>query len=161
MIIRDDVTAETYCPLQFSIADLRRLKKEFRDHVPDVELDRCYTDAGEPFLIVTVPGADFDYAPPIIIRGERGWQMHRGGDGPLYEFATEREIAEFFIPRIEHRFGGWTLSARREEPRRDHLAHNYRRGLLETREEGGDFPASRKHRRTDLSLRFDTLDLGT
>jgi hypothetical protein len=44
-------------------------------------------------------------APPCITRGEvtgldgtrsLGWQMHRGGEGPLYAFATAREAAEFF-----------------------------------------------------------------
>jgi hypothetical protein len=44
------------------------------------------------------PRARFDDAPPCITRAERGWQMHRGGDGPLYEFATAQEVAEFFGP---------------------------------------------------------------
>jgi hypothetical protein len=48
-----------------------------------------------PFVSVTVPGVTED-AAACITRNERGWQMHRGGDGPLYEFATEREVAEFF-----------------------------------------------------------------
>ena len=97
MIVRNDITADTYCPLPFSSADYRRLKKDFRAHAPDVELDRGYTDDGKPYVSVTVPGVGFDDAPPciIIIRSERGWQMHRGGEGPLYEFATEREVAEF------------------------------------------------------------------
>ena len=31
-----------------------------------------------------------------MVASKLGWQMHRGGEGPLYEFATEREVAEFF-----------------------------------------------------------------
>jgi hypothetical protein len=74
-----------------------------------VELDLSYADDGKPYVSVTVPGA-FDEDGPIIIiiiRSEHGWQMHRGGDGPLYEFATAQEAAEFFIPRVGHRFGCW------------------------------------------------------
>ena len=100
MIIRNDITAETYCPLPFSTADLRRLKKEIRVHVPDVALDLSYADDGKPYVSVTVPGA-FDEDGPIIIiiirsevtgldgNSKLGWQMHRGGDGPLYEFAEK------------------------------------------------------------------------
>jgi hypothetical protein len=102
MIVRNDVTAETYEPIPFSTADLRRLKKDFRFHAPDVELDLGYTDDGKPYVSVTVPGA-FDEAGPIIIiiiiirsevtgldgNSKLGWQMHRGGDGPLYEFAEK------------------------------------------------------------------------
>jgi hypothetical protein len=106
MIIRNDVTAETYEPIPFSSADLRRIKEAFRDRVPDVVLERCDTD-GIPGIFVTVPGADFEDGSPCITRNERGWQMVRGGNGPLYEFASEREIAEFFIPRVGHRFGCW------------------------------------------------------
>jgi hypothetical protein len=56
-----------------------------------------------PFVSVTVLGIT-DEADPIIIRSEvtgldgnskLGWQVHRGGDGPPYEFASEREVAEF------------------------------------------------------------------
>ena len=89
-------TAATYRPLPFSSADYRGLKKDFRVHAPDVELDLGYTDDGLPYVFVTVPGADFEDGSPCITRNERGWQMHRGGDGPLYEFSTEREVAEFF-----------------------------------------------------------------
>jgi hypothetical protein len=95
MIVRDDITAETYCPVLFSSADYRRLKKAFRDHATGLELDLAQTDTGAPFLTVTDPAASFDDAPPCITRNERGWQMHRGGDGPLYEFATTQEVAEF------------------------------------------------------------------
>ena len=95
MIIRNDVTADTYRPLPFPTADLQHLKNAFQDHTPDVELDLGYTDTGLPFISVTVPGAGFNDAAPCITLGERGWQMHWGGDGPLYEFATEREVAEF------------------------------------------------------------------
>jgi hypothetical protein len=94
MILRDDVTAETYEPIPFSTADLRRLKKAFRDHAPHLELESCDTETGEPFVVVTVPGVTED-AAACITRGERGWQMVRGSDGPLYEFATEQEVAEF------------------------------------------------------------------
>jgi hypothetical protein len=107
MIIRNDVTADTYCPLPFSTADLRGLKEAFRDHARDLELDLSCTDGGVPGIFVTVPGANFEDGSPCITRNERGWQMVRGGNGPLYEFASEREIAEFFIPRIGHRFGCW------------------------------------------------------
>ena len=107
MVIRNDITTDTYVPIQFSTADLRRIKKEFRARVPDLELDLGDTDDGIPVVFVTVPGADFEDGSPCITRNERGWQMVRGGNGPLYEFASEREIAEFFIPRIGHRFGCW------------------------------------------------------
>jgi hypothetical protein len=33
------------------------------------------------------------------------------GEGPLYEFATAREVAEFFVPRVGHRFGCWVNAA--------------------------------------------------
>jgi hypothetical protein len=105
MIIRDDITADTYNPLPFSTADLQHLgkaddgfailKNAFRDHAPHLELESGDTETGEPFVVVTDPGAGFDDAPPCITRGERGWQMHRGEEGPLYEFATAREVAEF------------------------------------------------------------------
>jgi hypothetical protein len=73
-----------------------------------VVLGLCSTDDGVdahdvPYVSVMVPGITDEAV--IITRGERGWQMHRGGDGPLYEFASEREAAEFFIPRVGHRFG--------------------------------------------------------
>jgi hypothetical protein len=76
-------------------------------NAPDVELDRGQTDTGEPHISVSDPRAGFDDAPPCITRNERGWQMVRGGNGTLYEFATAREVAEFFIPRVGHRFGCW------------------------------------------------------
>ena len=57
-------TAETYCPLPFSSADFRRLKKSFRVHAPHLELDLGDTETGEPFISVTIPGAGFDDAPP-------------------------------------------------------------------------------------------------
>ena len=88
-------TADTYCPLPFSSADYRRLRNAFRDHAPAVALDRGYTETGEPFLTVGDPGAGLDDDWPIITRNERGWQMHRGGNGPLFEFATAQEVAEF------------------------------------------------------------------
>jgi hypothetical protein len=88
-------TSETYCPLPFSTADYRRLRKAFRDHAPDVALDRGHTDTGAPFLTVGEQGAGLDDDWPIITRNERGWQMHRGGNGPLFEFATAQEVAEF------------------------------------------------------------------
>jgi hypothetical protein len=99
MIIRHDVTAETYCPLPCTDEALRGLEDAFRDHASHLELERGYTDTGEPFVVVTDPRAGFDDAPPCITRGERGWQMVRGEDGSLYEFATEREVAEFFGSR--------------------------------------------------------------
>jgi hypothetical protein len=95
MIIRHDITAETYCPLPFSTADYRRLRKAFRDHASHLELDLGPAETGEPFVVVTVPGITED-AYLIITRSEHGWQMHRGGDGPLYEFASTQEVAEFF-----------------------------------------------------------------
>jgi hypothetical protein len=95
MIIRHDVTADTYAPLPATDEALRRLKTAFRIHASHLELDLGCTDTGEPFVIVTDPGAGFDDDWPIITRGEHGWQMVRGGEGPLYEFATEREVAEF------------------------------------------------------------------
>jgi hypothetical protein len=103
MIIRHDVTAETYCPLPITDEALRRLQEAFRDHAPDVELELGDTDDGLPFVSVTVPGVTED-VHLVITRGEvtgpdgvssLGWQMHRGGKGPLYEFATAREVAEF------------------------------------------------------------------
>jgi hypothetical protein len=102
MMVRDDITAETYCPLLLSTADLQHLKKAFRDHAPDLELELelGHTDTGIPFVTVTDPAAGFDAAPPCVTRAERGWQMHRGGNGPLYEFETEREIAEFLGSRM-------------------------------------------------------------
>jgi hypothetical protein len=60
-------------------------------------LRRGQTETGVPFLIVADPGAGLDDAWPIITRGEHGWQMHRGEEGPLYQFATAREVAEFFL----------------------------------------------------------------
>jgi hypothetical protein len=99
-----DDPAHTYRPLPFSSADFRRLKKTVRDRAPHLELDLYHTDTGEPFVSVTDPGITTD-ADPIIIRGEitgldgsskLGWRMHRGGEGPLYEFATERAVGEFF-----------------------------------------------------------------
>jgi hypothetical protein len=95
MIVRHDVTADTYVPLPITDEALRRLKKAVQDHAPHLELDLGYTDTGEPFVSATDPRAGADDAPPCITRGERGWQMHRGGNGSLYEFATEREVAEF------------------------------------------------------------------
>ena len=95
MIIRNEITAETYCPLPITYADYRRLRKAFREDAPDVDLDHGYTETGAPFLVVGEPGAGLDDDWPCITRNERGWQMHRGGDGPLYEFATAQEVAEF------------------------------------------------------------------
>ena len=95
MIVRDDITAETYCPLPFSTADLQHLKNAFRVHAPHLGLELGDTETGVPFVSVTDPRAGFDDAPPSITRNERGWQMVLGGDGPLSEFATEREVAEF------------------------------------------------------------------
>jgi hypothetical protein len=109
MIIRDDVTADTYAPLPITDEALSGLgtaddgfailEEAFRDHAPHLELERGDDDTGVPFVVVTVPGAGLDDAPAVITRGERGWQMHRGGNGPLYEFASEREVAEFFRSR--------------------------------------------------------------
>jgi len=39
MIVRNDITADTYCPLPFSTAAYCRLKKDFRVHASDVQLD--------------------------------------------------------------------------------------------------------------------------
>jgi hypothetical protein len=86
MIIRNDITSETYTPLPITDEALRRLKKAFRDHAPDVALNLGYTDTEAPFLTVTAPELTEDAL--IITRNERGWQMVRGGDGPLYEFET-------------------------------------------------------------------------
>jgi hypothetical protein len=96
MIIRHDVTADTYHPLPCTDEVLRGLEWAFRVHAPHLHRDFGSTDTGVPFVSVTVPGAGFDDARPIITRSEHGWQMHRGGEGPLYEFATAREVAEFF-----------------------------------------------------------------
>jgi hypothetical protein len=74
---------DTYDPLPFTDEALRGLEL--------------------PFVSVTepgVPGAGADDAPPCITRGERGWQMVRGDEGPLYEFATEWEVAEFVGSRM-------------------------------------------------------------
>jgi hypothetical protein len=96
MIVRDDITAETYCPLPFSTADLRGLENAIEDRVGKLlTLDLGNTETGEPFISVMAPGITWE-AVATIIRSEHGWQMHRGGDGPLYEFASEREVAEFF-----------------------------------------------------------------
>jgi hypothetical protein len=95
MIIRHDVTADTYDPLPISDEALGCLKKALQAHAPHLELDLGDTDDGLSVVTATVPGDDFDDAPAVITRGERGRQMHRGGNGPLYEFATEREVAEF------------------------------------------------------------------
>jgi hypothetical protein len=105
MIVRDDITAETYHPLPFSTADLQHLKKAIKDRVGKLlALDLGHTDTGVPFVSVMVPGDGFDDAPPCITRNEvtgldgnsnLGWQIVRGGDGPLYEFATAQEVAEF------------------------------------------------------------------
>jgi hypothetical protein len=97
MIIRNDITPETYAPIPITDEALRRLKKAFRVHAPAVELDLGHTETGLPFVTVTAPRAGFDDAPPCITRNERGWQMVRGGEGPLYEFPTEREVAEFVV----------------------------------------------------------------
>jgi hypothetical protein len=91
-------TAETYRPVPFSTVDYRGLKKAFLDRAPKLELDLGHTDTGIPFVSVMDPRAGFNDAPPCITRSEHGWQMHRGGDGPLYEFATAQEVAEFFGP---------------------------------------------------------------
>ena len=83
------------------------LQEAFRDRVPDIELDLVCTDDGVdahdvPYVSVTVPGITDETV--IITRGEvtgpdgaskLGWQMHQGDDGPLYVFASEREVAEF------------------------------------------------------------------
>jgi hypothetical protein len=99
MIVRHDITADTYAPLPITDEALRRLQEAFRDHAPDVALDLGETDTGVPFVSVIDPGAGFDDAPPCITRNERGWQMVRGEEGPLNEFATEREAAEFLGSR--------------------------------------------------------------
>jgi hypothetical protein len=39
--------ADTYCPLPFSIAEYRRLKKAFRDHAPHLMLDLGHTERVE------------------------------------------------------------------------------------------------------------------
>ena len=61
-----------YCPIPWSNADLRGLKKEFREHALHLELAIGHTDTGIPFLTVTDPRAGFDDAAPIITRNERG-----------------------------------------------------------------------------------------
>jgi hypothetical protein len=97
MIIRHDITAETYCPLPTTDEALSGLKEAFRDHAPHLGLELGYTDTGVPFVSVTGgPGFGFDDAPPCVTRGGHGWQMVRGEEGPLYEFATAQEAAEFF-----------------------------------------------------------------
>jgi hypothetical protein len=74
-------------------------------HAPHLELDHGYTETGAPLLAVTEPGAGLDDAPAVITRSavtgpdgasSLGWQMHRGVNGPLYEFASTQEVAEFF-----------------------------------------------------------------
>jgi hypothetical protein len=47
MIVRNDVTADTYCPLPFSNADYRLLKKDFRVHAPHLTLDLGHTERVE------------------------------------------------------------------------------------------------------------------
>jgi hypothetical protein len=54
MIVRDDIAAETYEPLPFSPAEYRRLRKAFRDHAPEVALERGPTDTGVSGLRVVV-----------------------------------------------------------------------------------------------------------
>ena len=71
MIIRNDITAETYCPLPITYADYRRLRKAFREDAPDVDLDHGYTETGAPFLVVGEPGAGLDDDWPCITRNER------------------------------------------------------------------------------------------
>jgi hypothetical protein len=97
-------TADTYCPLQFSNADFRHLKKAIRDHAPHLKLDLVHTDTGEPFVSVTTPRITLAgpmmaspswEAAATIIRAERGWIVHHPEDGPLYEFATPQEVAVF------------------------------------------------------------------
>ena len=74
------------------VEDLRDLIR----HAPRVELGIFLGHAG-----VGVPEQLLHLdAPPCITRNERGWQLHRGGDGPLYEFASEREVAEFVGSRM-------------------------------------------------------------
>ena len=74
-------TADTYCPLQFSNADFRHLKKAIRDHAPHLKLDLVHTDTGEPFVSVTAPRITLAgpmmaspswEAAATIIRAERG-----------------------------------------------------------------------------------------
>jgi hypothetical protein len=86
--IRHDLTADTYRPLPITDEDLRLLQEAFRDHAPDVELDRGATDEGVPYISVTDPDDGF---PPCITRGEvkgpdgaskLGWQLVRGEEGP-------------------------------------------------------------------------------
>jgi hypothetical protein len=65
MIIRNDITAETYASIPFAAADLRRLKEAFRVHAPDVELARCYTPPRyNPYDAVVETHAVMDDAPP-------------------------------------------------------------------------------------------------
>jgi hypothetical protein len=103
MIIRDDVTADTYAPLPATDEALSGLQEAFRIYAPHLELERGDTDTGVPFVSVTDPRADFEDGSPCITRAERGWQMHRGGNGPLYEFVTEREVAEFLCSQCGSR----------------------------------------------------------
>jgi hypothetical protein len=57
MIVRDDITAETYCPLPFSTADLRGLERAIEDRVGKLlTLDLGNTETGEPFISVMAPG---------------------------------------------------------------------------------------------------------
>jgi hypothetical protein len=121
MIIRHDSTPDTYNPLPITDEALRCLQEAFRDHAPHLELDLGDTDTGLPFVSVTVPGADFDEAPPCITRNERGWQMVRGGDGPLYEFASEREVAEFLGSGGRGRADGLTTGGKRARRSRTQL----------------------------------------
>jgi hypothetical protein len=99
MIVRNDVTADTYAPLPATDEALSGLKEALRGRAPHLELDLGHTDTGVPFVSVTVPGAGFEDTV-VITRSELGWQIHRGEEGPLYEFASEREVAEFLGSRM-------------------------------------------------------------
>jgi hypothetical protein len=50
-----------------------------------LEVEKGHTDTGLPYVSVMHPWWEVS---ACITRSEHGWQMHRGGNGPLYEFAT-------------------------------------------------------------------------
>jgi hypothetical protein len=60
--------------------------------VPDLTLALGHT---EPYVSVTATRLTWEGDTWIIIHSEHGWQVHQGGDGTLYEFATAQEVAEF------------------------------------------------------------------
>jgi len=66
MIVRNDITADTYCPLPFSTAAYCRLKKDFRVHASDVQLDLSAN-----FIISELSAGQGDHPEPRAERRPR------------------------------------------------------------------------------------------